>query len=31
MSDYKRDVFISYHTSTAADQVRKIAAALEEE
>lgn len=29
MSDYKRDVFISYHTSTAADQVRKIAAALE--
>ena len=29
MRDYKRDVFISYHTSTAADQVRKIAAALE--
>ncbi len=29
MSDYKRDVFISYHTSTAADHVHKIAAALE--
>jgi len=29
MNDHKREVFISYHTSSAADHVRKIAAALE--